>query len=446
MTLNKQDLEQMVQKWPLLADMKAGHEVTWLNDQKSKQESSHWPITLKDMKEADERLKRFAPFLAHVFPETKAAGGIIESPLIDISGMKAFLEQLHGQTIDGRLLLKADHLLPVAGSVKARGGMYEVLKLAESLAIEHGFLSLTDDYRKLDSPSMREFFSRYSLSVGSTGNLGLSIGMTGAALGFQTTVHMSADAKEWKKNRLRARGVNVVEYADDYSRAVKEGRKLSEQTADSFFVDDEQSKELFTGYSTSALRLEQQFKEQGIQIDEQHPLIVYIPCGVGGAPGGIFAGLKRVFGDHVYGFFAEPIEAPCMLIGLMTGLHDEVSVQDIGLGGRTEADGLAVGRPSSFVGKAVEPHLDGIFTVTDEKLFAYLYTLFTLEGEKLEPSALAGMEGPIRAVKSGWMASALTEQQRAGAVHLVWSTGGSLVPQAEMNAMLERGEKLSGTI
>ncbi|KAB7709112.1 D-serine ammonia-lyase [Bacillus aerolatus] len=439
--VNKENLEA---QWPLIEAMKDSREVTWINDHKRKDQAGALPITIEEMYEADARLRRFAPFLASVFPETAEAEGIIESPLLEIAHMKKALEQQHGQPIQGRLLLKADHLLPVAGSVKARGGMYEVLKHAEQLAIHHGLLTTEDDYSKLSSEKMRTFFSDYSLSVGSTGNLGLSIGMTGAALGFQTTVHMSADAKEWKKQRLRDRGVQVMEYADDYSRAVEEGRKLSEETNNSFFIDDEHSKELFIGYSTAALRLEKQLKEKKISIDANHPLIVYLPCGVGGAPGGIFAGLKRVFGDHVYGFFAEPVQAPCMLLGLMTGLHDQIAVQDIGIELKTDADGLAVGRPSSFVGKAIESHLDGIFTVTDDKLFAYLHQLFTLEEEKLEPSALAGLEGPVRAEMSGWLEQHFTASQREGAVHLVWSTGGSLVPEKEMAAMLKKGEQLNG--
>jgi len=145
--------------------------------------------------------------------------------------------------------------------------MYEVLKHAESLAIEHGFLSTEEDYSKLADDKMRAFFSNYSLAVGSTGNLGMSIGMTGAALGFQTTVHMSADAKEWKKRRLWDRGVTVIEYEDDYSRAVEEGRELSAKTENSFFIDDEHSKELFLGYSTAALRLQERFREKGILVD-----------------------------------------------------------------------------------------------------------------------------------------------------------------------------------
>lgn len=66
-------------------------------------------------------------------------------------------------------------------------------------------LTIKDDYSIMDSDNFREFFSKYSIAVGSTGNLGLSIGIMSAQLGFKVYVHMSADEKNGGKTSLEVR-------------------------------------------------------------------------------------------------------------------------------------------------------------------------------------------------------------------------------------------------
>lgn len=85
-----------------------------------------------------------------------------------------------------------------------------------------------------------------------------------------------------------------------------------------------------------------------------------------------------------------------MLVGMATGLNQEISVQDIGLTGLTHADGLAVGRPSGFVGRVMKNLLGGEFTIRDGKLYDYMRDLLGTENIFLEPSACASFEGPIQ--------------------------------------------------
>lgn len=432
---------QMIETIPAVADAAALKETFWMNPKREAGGAEKiTQLSPDQIKEASNRLIRFAPYLKTVFPELEKTNGIIESELCEISKMKEFLNQTYHSNIQGKLLVKRDSDLPISGSVKARGGIYEVLKYAEDLAIESGKLKLEDDYSVLAQPEFREFFGKYTVQVGSTGNLGMSIGIMSAMLGFHVIVHMSVDAKEWKKDLLRGRGVEVIEYEDDYCAAVTEGRKNSELDPMSYFVDDENSKNLFLGYSVVGERLEKQLQEQNIPVDEDHPLFVYVPCGIGGAPGGVTYGIKQIYGDYVHCFFTEPVNACCMMLGMATGLHDSVNVGDFGIEGRTDADGLAVGRASAFVGRVMEPVLSGIATIKDEKLYDLMRGLFNEEGIFVEPSACASFAALIRPedmeqyVKDNGLSDKMEQ-----ATHIVWATGGGMVPDKVREHYLKMG-------
>jgi D-serine ammonia-lyase (EC 4.3.1.18) len=280
-------LREWVRGQPLVDPLVGYRETQWFNPGLRPTAEAIGEVGLDrgDIEDAAARLKRFAPYMAAVFPDTRRTQGILESPLVAAPTMKAVLGRGAGRELLGDLWIKLDSELPVSGSIKARGGIYEVLRHAEDLAVDAGMLSLDDDHAVLASPEFTEFFSRHAVAVGSTGNLGLSIGIMSAKLGFRATVHMSADARQWKKDKLRANGVEVLEYESDYSEAVRAGRARAEEDPTCYFVDDENSRNLFLGYAVAAHRLAGQLQALDVTVDRDHPLFVHLPCGVGGGPG-----------------------------------------------------------------------------------------------------------------------------------------------------------------
>jgi D-serine dehydratase len=424
----------------LMGKLQSRHPLLWLNPGLGAELPADAPGA-DDVAEAAARLKRCEPLMAALFPELADSAGKVESSLMAAEPLQIALGH-HPQR--GAWFIKRDDALAVAGSIKARGGFHEVLALAESIALEDGLLTPDGDRRTLASARARQLFAAHTVAVGSTGNLGLSIGVLAAALGFKTVVHMSADAKQWKKDRLRARGVHVVEHMGDYANAVAAGREQAQAGPRCHFVDDERSQALFLGYAAGAGHLALQLSMAGRKVDAANPLFVYIPCGVGGAPGGLAFGLKLIFGRDVHCFFAEPVASPCMLVQLASGSQEPVSVYDIGLDNRTEGDGLAVGQASLLVSHLMASQLSGVFTVPDDRLYLDLLSAQQTLGIELEPSAAAGIGGPIwlTASPEGRSYLGAHDIDVSGATHVIWATGGSLVPPNEHRSFQERAREL----
>jgi D-serine dehydratase len=419
----------------VLEQLQKRQELLWLNPELEQTEAGSVINGYKfiHMKAAQNRFMRFMPYIAKAFPETAAKRGVIESQLIEIPAMKEYMNG-EGAGIRGRVFVKDDARLPIAGSVKARGGIHEVLKIAETLGQQAGLLHPLDDYAKIDSEEFKAFYGQYTIQVGSTGNLGISIGRTAARMGFQAVVHMSSDARQWKKDLLRSKGVEVIEYEDDYSKAVLEGRRDSDRDPSSYFVDDEYSVPLFLGYAVAAARTKKQLEEKGVTVDADHPMIIYVPCGVGGAPGGICYGFKRLFKDSVHVFFCEPTLFPSVLLGMATDMHNAVNVNDFGLSEMSEADGLACASPSGFVTRIDRNLLSGDFTIVDGRLYDYMRMLKKTEDILIEPSSCAAFIGPARlqeyeSGKAYLHLHGLTPEKLENSVQICWATGGRLVPE-----------------
>ena len=352
--------------------------------------------------EAAARFDRFAPWVAEHFPET--GDGVIESDIQHVPETKDYVARLMERDVPGELWVKRDDSLPISGSIKSRGGVHEVFRLAEEKRYE-------------------------KLSVASTGNLALSIGTVGPLLGFDTEVHMSVDAKQWKKELLRSRGANVIEHPGLFTETVAQAR---ESAGDAFFIDDENSLGLFAGYAVAGRRLKEQFAALGRNFTPDNPLYVYLPCGVGGGPGGVTFGLKMAFGDAVSCHFVEPTASPCVLLGAFTG-NPAVACADYGLAGRTVADGLAVQSPSPLALDYAAHLVSGFHTLDDVTFLAAVNWLERSADIVAEPSATAGLTIP-------WRLPDVPET----ATHLVWLTGGSLIPDQDKDRM--RGQAATASL
>lgn len=91
------------------------------------------------------------------------------------------------------------------------------------------------------------------------------------------------------------------------------------------------------------------------------------------------------------------------------------------------------------------PFMSGCYSLSDERMFAMLAELVDTENIHLEPSALAGMYGPVLLAKGPSMREYAEKEQLeqvlAGSTQLVWATGGNVVPEDEQEKYYQKGEE-----
>ena len=100
----KFNIEELKKSHPSIDDMINLRETVWINRRKLPEAEAETTtsFTMEDIFDARDRLERFAPYLAKVFPETGESHGIIESELREIPHMKNLLEKEYSAKIPGR--------------------------------------------------------------------------------------------------------------------------------------------------------------------------------------------------------------------------------------------------------------------------------------------------------------------------------------------------------
>lgn len=105
-----------------------------------------------------------------------------------------------------------------------------------------------------------------------------------------------------------------MEYQTNFSEVVSIARTAAQKDPTIHFIDDEGSTDLFLGYSVAAVRLQEQLKQHHIKVDRTHPVLVYLPAGVGGSPSGVTFGLKTIIGPYIHAVFCEPTHVPSVTL------------------------------------------------------------------------------------------------------------------------------------
>ena len=238
-----------------------------------------------------------------LFPSLIHAQGIIESPLLDADRLQLRMSPRGGPV--GRWLIKADHALPVAGSVKARGGVYEVLLHAESVARRHGLMNVTGRRRDARASSGARALRATSCGGCVHRKSWIECRCDGGRPGISDHRAHVVGCQGLEKNAPAVGGVckwwNMRATSRRPLRRVADRRRICQMRTSSTTRNRRIS---FGDIALRALRLQRQLASRGIRVDARHPLFVYLPCGVGGAPGGVTFGLRHLYrGQRALFFF-----------------------------------------------------------------------------------------------------------------------------------------------
>src|SRR5690625_2122121 len=101
-------VERKAEESKTLQQLKNEEEIFWLNPRlkEADEANNEADYAFTDIQDAEDRLRRFAPFIEMVYPETKERHGILESDITAIPKMQDWLGEVYETELPGNFLIK----------------------------------------------------------------------------------------------------------------------------------------------------------------------------------------------------------------------------------------------------------------------------------------------------------------------------------------------------
>ena len=291
---------------------------------------------------------------------SRLAGLVTPTPLVTSPALSAL--------VGGEVLLKLE-CQQDGGSFKLRGAL-------------HAMLALDDAARAR------------GVVASSAGNHGIGIAMAAERLGVPATVFVPATAPRVKREKIAARGAQVVATEPTYDDAERAARAFAARTG-ATFVSPCTGRTLLAGAGTVALEV----------MTARPDVATMLVCvGGGGLAGGVGGYLREAAPTvRIVGAQSERTNAMALALasGQATDIPDLPTLAD-GLAGLVDAEMLAQGRAA----------LDAIVTVEEDEIAEAIRFLQEAHGLVVEGSGAVGVaslragrvrpaQGPVAVIVSG---------------------------------------------
>ena len=222
-----------------------------------------------------------------------------------------------------------------------------------------------------------------SIIAASAGNHAQGVALSAYNLDLDAIIVMPVTTPSIKVNAVKKLGASVILHGDSYDEACAHAIDLG-KTEGYTFIHPYDDPAVIAGQGTIATEVIDQLSEP---IDD-----VFVAVGGGGLLAGVLAVFKTV-SPHTIVIGVEPDNSACLTAALAA--KKPVALDTVGI----FADGVAVKQIGDITYSIIEPHIDGMVTVTTDDICAGIKDIYDETRCVVEPAgalSLAGMKQYIQ--------------------------------------------------